>query len=297
MTSEFVLAADVGGTHITAALIDITNRKIILPSLVRTHVDSNGDADQIIQAWSQCMMTAKGVVDVLQVCLATPGPFDYDKGICLMKGQGKYDALYGLNVKDLLAVAIKIGVNQIFAKNDAACFLQGEVFAGCATEGFEKVIGVTLGTGLGTAVYEKGSSHSADLWSFPFQDGIAEDYLSTRWFVQRYEQLTGNKISGVKQIAEEIKTNAIVQSIFKEFGKNLATFLNSFIEKEKAEAVVIGGNIANAFEFFKEEMEENVFNKYPSVQIKKSFLGEQASLFGAAGSWYSVIQKTLSVSQ
>lgn len=297
MRSEFVLAADVGGTHITAAMIDITNRNIISPSLVRTHVESNGSADEIIQAWSRCMLTAKGDFDTLKFCLAMPGPFDYDEGISLMKGQGKYDALYGLNVKDLLAVAMKTEAAQIFAENDAACFLQGEVFAGCATEGFEKVIGVTLGTGLGTAVYEKGRSHSADLWSHPFYDSIAEDYLSTRWFVQRYEQLTGKKIPGVKQIAEEAKANAIAQSIFKEFGKNLATFLNYFIEKEKAEAVVIGGNIANAFELFKEDMEEDIFKKFPSVQIKKSLLGEQGALFGAAGSWYSVAQKDVSFSQ
>jgi glucokinase len=297
MRSEFVLAADVGGTHITAAVIDITNRKIILPSLARTHVDSNGDADQIIQAWSQCMLTAKGDFDILKFCLAMPGPFDYDEGTSLMKGQGKYDALYGLNVKDLLAVAMRTNVAQVFVENDAACFLQGEVFAGCATEGFEKVIGVTLGTGLGTAVYEKGKSQSADLWSHPFHDSIAEDYLSTRWFVKRYEQLTGNKIPGVKQIAEEAKQNAIAQSIFKEFAKDLATFLNYFIEKEKAEAVVIGGNIANAYELFREELEENILSKFPSVQMKKSLLGEQGALYGAAGSWYSIAQKSLSVSQ
>jgi glucokinase len=295
-TNDFVLTADVGGTHITAALIDITNRKIILPSLVRTRVDSNGSADQIIQAWSECLLVAKSGVDVLKVCLAMPGPFDYDGGISLMKGQGKYDALYGLNIKRLLAVAMQTEASEIFAENDAACFLQGEVFAGCAT-GFEKVIGVTLGTGLGTAVYEKGKSNSADLWSLPFNDIVAEDYLSTKWFVQRYEQLTGNKVSGVKEVMEEAKENASIQSLFKEFGKNLSTFLNYFIEKEKAEAVVIGGNIANAFELFKNEVEENILVKFPSVEIKKSVLGEQGALYGAAGSWYSVAQKAFSTSQ
>lgn len=294
MTSDFALAADVGGTHITAALIDITNRKIILPSLVRTPVESNADADQIIQAWSQCMLDAKSNVDILKICLAMPGPFDYEEGISMMKGQGKYDALYGLNIEHLLGVAMQMETSKFFAENDAACFLQGEVFAGCATDGFEKVIGVTLGTGLGTAVYEKGRSRSADLWSFPFYDSIAEDYLSTRWFVQQYERLTGKKVSGVKEIAVQTQTDPFISSIFQEFGKNLANFLNCFIEKEKAEAVVIGGNIANAYELFRSETEENIDARFSSVQIKKSILGEEAALFGAVGSWCSAIEKTLS---
>jgi glucokinase len=296
-TNDFVLAADVGGTHITAALIDITNRKIVLPSLVRSSVDANGSADQIIQSWSQCMLAAKSGIAILKVCLAMPGPFNYEEGTSWMKGQGKYDALYGMNVKQLLAAAMQTEANQIFAENDAACFLQGEVFAGCATDGFEKLIGVTLGTGLGTAVYEKGKSRSADLWSFPFHETIVEDYLSTRWFVQRYAQLTGKKVKGVKEIVEKAGKNTVVRSIFNEFAKNLAEFLLYFTGREEAEAIVIGGNISKAYELFQTKLEEGMLDDFPSVQIRKSALGEQAALFGAVGSWYNTVHKSLSVSQ
>jgi glucokinase len=61
--------------------------------------------------------------------------------------------------------------------------------------------------------------------------------------------------------------------------------------------VVIGGNIANAYELFRKEMEEVIMNNFPSVGIKKSLLGEQSALFGAAGSWYSVLQRSLSSAQ
>jgi glucokinase len=130
--------------------------------------------------------------------------------------------LYKINTKELLEKTLHADPAQLFMENDAACFLQGEVFAGCVAGGYEKVIGVTLGTGLGTAVYKKGGCHSADLWSLPFGQGIAEDYLATRWFVQRYLELSGKTISGVKELADEANTNAIAKSKFREIGKTLA---------------------------------------------------------------------------
>jgi glucokinase len=295
-TTDFVLAADIGGSHITAALVDITSRQLILPSLVRNPVDANGTANEIIASWSKCLLAAKNDVDILKICLAMPGPFDYDKGISGMQGQGKYDALYKSNIKELLAGALNTEAGQVFAENDAACFLQGEVFAGCATGGFTKVIGITLGTGLGTAVYEAGRSHSADLWSAPFRESIAEDYLATRWFVQRYSELSGKTISGVKALAGLAESDPNAKAIFLEFGKNLAHFLFHFIEKEAPEAVVIGGNIANAYQFFQHELEETIAQKFPSVVIRKSMLGEESALLGAAGSWHSVAQRSVSLS-
>jgi glucokinase len=292
-TNDFVLAADIGGSHITAALVDITTRQLILPSLVRKPVDANGSAESIITSWSECLSSSKTNVGISKICLAIPGPFDYEKGLSLMQGQGKYDALYKANIKELLAEALNTDPENIFAENDAACFLQGEVFAGCATGGFEKVIGLTLGTGLGTAIYESGKSHSADLWSLPFRNSIAEDYLATRWFLQYYKQQSGKTISGVKALAELAESDPCVKAMFGEFGNNLAHFLFHFIEKEAPEVVVIGGNIANAYKLFQQELEEAMAKEFPSILLKKSLLGEEAALLGAAGSWHSVAQKAL----
>lgn len=297
MASEFVLAADIGGSHITAALIDMQERKMVSSSLVRKTVDANGSIDNIIKAWSECLAEAKAGNPISKICLAMPGPFDYQKGISLIQGQGKYEALYERNIKDLLADGLHTNADKIFMENDAACFLQGEVFAGCATGGFQKVIGVTLGTGLGTAVYEDGKSRSADLWSLSFGDSIAEDYLSTRWFLKRYNGLSGYTITGVKELAQQSTINPLAHTIFQEFGKNFAVFLKEFIQKENPEAMVIGGNIANAYNLFQKELESSIAEDYPMVQIKKSILGEEAALLGAAGSWHSELQKAVSYSQ
>jgi glucokinase len=218
---------------------------------------------------------------IAKVCLAMPGPFNYEEGICLISDQNKYPQLYGLNVKKMLAEALEIQPAAIYINNDAACFLQGEVFCGSVNDQ-HLAISVTLGTGLGTAIYKDGQSASADLWNMPLHDSIAEEYLSTRWFVNRYAAISGSAISGVKELAGLAIHDELVRALFNEFGNNLALFLNRFIENTGAEAVVIGGNIAQSFPLFKDALLAGVQVRYPSVFIAVSVLGEQAALVGAA---------------
>ncbi|MCD2423268.1 ROK family protein [Niabella pedocola] len=284
--NNLVLAVDIGGTHITAALIDVEKRHLLESSLVRTPVDSGAAAAAVVLTWSTCMKAAMQEATVSKICIAMPGPFDYQGGVSLMTAQGKYEALYGLNIKQLLAAQLGTDPQQLFIKNDAACFLQGEIFAGAASSGFDKVVGITLGTGLGSAFYEHGIAENADLWQHPFREGIAEDYLCTRWFVQQYAAVSGTVLKGVKEIAAHAAADTRIPVLFKEFGKNLGTFLGCFIEMNPAEAVVIGGNITGAYEAFQQEMEQVLHKRFPFVEVKRSILGETAALYGAAGSWH-----------
>lgn len=282
MSHSIVIGADIGGSHITAAQIDVTDKQLINTSLVRLHVDSLASAQEIINVWANCIKQAMQQEEISKVCLAMPGPFNYEEGICFISDQNKYPQLYGLNVKKMLADALEIEPAAIYINNDAACFLQGEVFYGSVNDQ-QLAISVTLGTGLGTAIYKNGQSASADLWNMPLHDSIAEEYLSTRWFVDRYAAISGSKVSGVKELAGLAMHNELVRALFNEFGNNLAIFLNRFIESSGAEAVVIGGNIAHSFPLFKDVLLTGISARFPKVLITTSVLGEQAALVGAAG--------------
>jgi glucokinase len=287
-----VIGADIGGTHCTAALVDLQQKKIVSSTIQRSTVDAGAAAAEIVEAWSGCILSARQNVDTRSICLAMPGPFDYEKGICLMKGQHKYESLYGLNVKELLADKLQVGPAEIFMDNDAACFLQGEVFAGTAAgHASDKVIGITLGTGLGSAVYGNGVATNADWWRMPFKDGMAEDYLSARWFLQRFETYTGTKLSGVKELAQLTATSEPARLVFHEFAIQLAQFLLEIIEQEKPRAIVIGGNISKANSLFSDLLRDRIAAQHPRIQIKWSVMGEEAPLLGAAGSWWLKPQK------
>ncbi|HEY0271808.1 MAG TPA: ROK family protein, partial [Chitinophaga sp.] len=123
--NNVVLGIDIGGSHITAALVNLDTRNVVEDSWRRTRVNSMGTAQEIIHEW--CVVITE-IFDAYQpaqkkLALAMPGPFDYQAGISLMQNQQKYDALYGLNVKELLAAACGVPVTNIHLINDAACFL------------------------------------------------------------------------------------------------------------------------------------------------------------------------------
>lgn len=292
-SSPLVVGVDIGGTHITAALVNLDSGEFLPESWVRKEVDSDGEADQIIRAWSQVILEVLdgNPLTSKKIGIGMPGPLDYENGISLIKNQGKFDSLYGLNLKELLCNHLPIKVEDIRFMNDAGSFLRGEVFGGAA-KGYPCAIGLTLGTGLGTACYKNGIAEDAALWQHPFKDGVAEDYLCTRWFIKYYEELSGYRVRGVKKLMERALVDGKAKKVFQEFGKNLAHFLNFFIEKDKPEVIVLGGNITNAYDFFGHELEKRLNGNGQQVPLLKAILGEKASLIGAASCWKKLaIQK------
>src|SRR6187551_2712087 len=132
MTNDIVVGIDIGGSHITAALVDLKAHAIVPGSLTRSSVDARGNAEQVIKEWTTAIVgrrTNKNGTSK-KIGIAMPGPFDYEKGISLISGLDKYESLYNLNVKELLAAELGIASADIFMMNDASCFLKGEVFGG-----------------------------------------------------------------------------------------------------------------------------------------------------------------------
>lgn len=283
MNNNIVVGIDIGGSHITAALVDLEAHAIISGSLIRRHIDSKAAAEQIIKEWTGAIENCRAYHSAAsnKIGIAMPGPFDYEKGISLIKGLDKYESLYNQNVKELLAKALNIAAEDIFMMNDASCFLKGEVFGGAA-RGCNNVIGITLGTGLGSAVYKDNVMYDGDLYYTPYKDATAEEYLSTRWFIKRYHELTGKTAKNVKEISEGIPSDLVANAVFKEFGESLGEVLAAYIKKHDAETVVIGGNIINAWELFMPEAIKTLESNSVKASLIKAELGEDAALIGAA---------------
>jgi len=280
--NNIVTGIDIGGSHITVALIDLDSHAIIPGTIVRRHVNAKGSAEEIVDAWTKAITECKnfrpGVSS--RIGIAMPGPFDYEKGISFVKGLDKFEALYNLNVKQLLAEQLGIGPTDIFMMNDAGCFLKGEVFGGAAQD-CQRVVAITLGTGLGSGAYTDGILHDGDLFYTPYKDANAEDYLSTRWFIKEYREQTGIAAKNVKDIAGRVSSDPKAADAFITFGQNLGEVLSAYIKKHDAETVVIGGNIANAWDLFMPETLKVLRSNSLQVSVVKAMLGEEAALLGA----------------
>jgi glucokinase len=282
MRHPLVLGVDIGGSHITAGLIDLRTRKLIGSSIKRSAVDPHESADEILNTW--CIVIADAyagqTISAMRIGMAVPGPFDYINGICLIEQQDKFKSLYLIDVKAELARRLKIALADIQFINDAEAFLKGEIFA--ASESCKSILGITLGTGLGSALYLNGKVRDADLWNDPFKDGIAEQYLAAAWLTDRYFQLSGQRLRGVKEIAESAKKDPNAKQVFAEFGMNLAKFLRPYIEKYKLEMILVGGNISYAFSHFSKALVAGLSHPQSQVTVKVSVLKENAALMGAA---------------
>ena len=285
-TDRYILGADIGGSHITAAIIDSEEHKIVDDTIVRMPVDPSAVSTIILETWAEAItQVLHKAVDAKPgfLAFAMPGPFNYKDGISLIKGLHKYDLLYGVNVKEYLSEHLNLSPHRIGLVNDAQAFLEGEIRLN-GYDKSQKILGVTLGTGLGTAISYNGVTNDMNFAMLPFLNGFAEEYLSTRWFVSKYNQLSGQPVSNVKDMLMQKQYN-IIDAVFEEFTHNLSQFLVSVINQESIEAVIIGGNIAKAENRFLTNLKNNLNKSGVLTQpcnILIANVGELSAMIGAA---------------
>ncbi len=274
-----IAGVDIGGSHITSAIVNVDLGEILQETLVRQTIDSHAPAAHILEQWASAIkesLAQAGIRDS-SVGIAMPGPLDYEQGICLIKGQDKYEDLYGLNIKQMLADALSISPEKITFINDACAFLRGEI-SGNLQQQYPTILGFTLGTGLGSVSYNDGVIVDADLWRMPFRESIAEEYLATRWFTRRYAELSGCSIPNVR----DMLNTPLSPVIFSEFSENLCAVIIEALRRFPSQAIVLGGNIAKASEYFLPATRNLLQEQGYDVPLYIARFGESAALMGAA---------------
>ncbi|HEY4785213.1 MAG TPA: ROK family protein [Bacteroidales bacterium] len=291
---NYAIGVDIGGSHISCAVIDL-KKKTILPDSYSTElVDNKAKADDILNNWASAIKGSLNKIErneLAGIGFAMPGPFEYDKGIARFSHVvDKYENLFGINIANYLKEAFSLeDESQVRFMNDASAFAVGEAWFGKAAE-VAKSVSITLGTGFGSAFIDEGLPvveredvpKMGCVWHLPFRNGIGDDYFSTRWFIKRYAERTGQRSTGVKEIAEKAKTDPWTKEIFIEYGQNLGLFLGPRLKTFDAEVLVIGGNVSEAFPLFGEYFKEILRNMDVKTSIHISELKEGAALIGSA---------------
>ncbi|HJW17147.1 MAG TPA: ROK family protein [Flavisolibacter sp.] len=294
MDKDVVLGVDIGGSHVSTALVSLKNGELINNSFCREAVHSQGACEQIVDQWIRAFeysLSKAAESKIKGIGISIPGPFDYTQGISWIRGLNKYENLYGVNIRDLLTSRLSCGGEvPIHFENDAVCFGLGESQLGKAAQ-CKKVIAITLGTGLGATFLEgnkiqktgTGVPPEGYLYNVPFKEGIAEDYISTAWLVNQYGALSGRKVKGAKEIYEyALQNDQQAISLLKAFGRNLGKCLLPWVVAFKAECLILGGSLSKAASIFLPELESIFQHQNISIIIQITEGTELSAITGAA---------------
>lgn len=293
MNKKYAIGADIGGSHISTILIDMEKGIMVAESQAQQKVDNQAPAEDILKNWAVAIRrTMAHATDgqLIGIGFAMPGPFDYKTGVALLKNVAKYESLYGINVGDELKKILRLPPSMPFRYlNDAMSFAIGECWLGEAST-YENVMAITLGTGFGSAFLTNGVPiiegervpRMGYVYHIPYQNGIADDYFSTRWFIKEYFIRTGIQVSGVKEIADRALYEQQAKKLFADFGTDLGNFLAPLLAGFDGDCLVIGGNISGAYTLFGPWLEDALKNQNIHVEIFVSDLMELAAMTGSA---------------
>ncbi|MEV5966257.1 ROK family protein [Kribbella sp. NPDC051952] len=265
-----VAVLEIGGSHVTAAVVspDAWTVNVVDRAKLESQLAPEAVVGQLADA-ARKLPLANGLA------VALPGPFDFATGVAWYRNQGKFDQLYGYNLGDNLKTELRL--DRVMFMNDAEAFTVGEWTAG-EVRGVERCVGVTIGTGIGTAfladgrVVREGETvpPGGELYKTSYDGKPLEDSISARAIQRAYP----GKVPGVKEIADLARAGDRVAGdvLLAAFGA-LSAALKPWIDRFGVTRTVLGGSISGAF-----DLVESVFD-FPVSATQDT---EQSALIGAA---------------
>ena len=276
-----VLAFDVGGSHVAAAVCSGSDFRLG-PVASAPHPAEHSSAAFVDLLYGLGMKARTGHDGNMGAMLAVPNPFDLEAGVSRMRHKLPY--LYGIDLRQALAARFGLQPAQVRFLNDADAYLLGEVGAGAA-RGFRRAIGLTLGTGIGSAfavdgkVLVKGpaSPGSGEIWSLPYRGGIVEDFVLSRAIVENYRRRTG-VTREVVDFAAVAPTDPTAGQAFTEFGQHLGEVIRIVLVEFHPEVIVLGGGISRSANLFLSAVQSELGDL--PIQLRVSELKDKAALVG-----------------
>lgn len=279
--------ADVGGSHITTAIAQVENANAEVTARSSVEVDSHDTADNILDSWATaCRRIDQG--DAQAWTFAMPDPFDYETGLALFEGVGKFENLYNVNVREGLAARLNIEPAKIKFIHDATSYAIGEWAFG-ELKGSHRMIMLTLGTGVGSGFLVHGkpvkSGDTVPINGTIHRDTIdgrpLEDVVSTRAITANYRDLTGSRAT-VEQITKLVRAGQVeAKMVFNEAIRKLGTAMAHWVEVFEADALVLGGSITKSWDVIEHPFKEGLGSKAENLTVRATTLFDDAPLLGA----------------
>jgi glucokinase len=274
---------DIGGTHVTSARVDLASSSVEPDSRCRIALAPDETREELLGGILRAAASAASP-EISRWGVAAAGPFDYESGVCWIRGVGKLEALYGVDLRlELVAHLGLADPGLVRFLNDADAFLLGEWWAGAA-RGHERAVGLTLGTGLGSAFLADGRIVLSGPGVFPGGDAHVVEFrgLPVEETISRRGLLASYGPDGpidVKEIADRARSGEPrARRTFDELATALGEFLSPWLGDFAPTRVVVGGSIARAWDLFGSTLE----GALAPVSVTAAANIDDAPLLGAA---------------
>jgi glucokinase len=246
--ARLVPVLEVGGTHVTAALVEPSRWTVTAE--VRRAVDGDAAAAEILD---QFVATAREltVPSGTDWGVAMPDPFDYERGVGRFTGVGKFAALNGVDLRTPLELALG---GRLRFLNDADAFALGEWTAGAAV-GAARCVGITLGTGIGSGwlvdgrVVDPGDPPGGRVHTVTVDGLPLEERVSRRAIRRAFAADGGAPAADVREITAlarggDERAARVLDAAMGVLGEALAPRLRMF----GPDTVVVGGSMSASWD-------------------------------------------------
>lgn len=302
---RLVFAADLGGTHLRAALVDDSGR---VHKQLKQPTPRGDSPDCVVDAlvcaakeWNRDERL------IIAASIMVPGAVDTDNAVVLQAPNLPSLINFGLKA----ALQLRLGW-PVVLENDANAAAIGEIWLGAA-RGCRDVVSVTLGTGVGGGVVLEGKlwrgAHGAageigHTTVDPFaglkckcgNTGCLELFASataivrmTRENLSRFPHsiLNSDTLTAEKVYEAGRNGDELALEVFKRVGTYLGVGLANLINIIDPEIIVISGGVVNGWDLFAADMYQQVGERAfrtsaQQVRIERALCGDNAGLLGAA---------------
>ncbi len=274
MNPGYKIGIDLGGTKICAGIEHhgvIEHKRSALLT----------DKDSLTKSIGNLIDFIKPLVNgsVRGIGIGVPSVVDIDSGT--VYNVTNIPSWKQVPIKSILQDAFNLPV---FVNNDVNCFVLGEFYYG-SLKGFRSVVGITLGTGLGSGIILNGKPYygqncgAGEIGLIPYLDRNIEYYASGNFFEVFYQT------SALHMYEKALENDDLALKAWKEYGYHLGKAIQTIMYAFDPQAIVMGGSVSKAYHFFESSMLEclNEFEFPESVKKIRIFQSkdENISLLGA----------------
>lgn len=274
------IGVDLGGTNMRAGRV--VEDRLVAQGSAPTPKDA-ADREQTLEALIEVI---RSVWDesVVAIGIGVPSVVDREKGI--VYNVVNIPHWEEVRLKEILEARFSVPV---YVDNDANCFALGERIFG-EGKAVDNFVGLTLGTGLGGGIIQKGklladaNCGSGEFGMIPYQGQVLEYFCSGSYFMNVWG------VDGKEMYARAMRKDEQALEAYRQLGVHVAAAIKIVVLTVDPEMIVFGGSVAVAHTLFEESMYEDLNDfAYPNsirnLKIRFSKL-ENPGLFGAASLCY-----------